>query len=115
MRELMRLRLWLAVLALALGLAPAASAAVLKQAFTGTVQTGDEAMLTVKVAPRARCTIKVVYDTVTSRARGLAAKTGGTITWRWRVGTNTHPGRWPVTVDCGKSGKLTVRLRVIKG
>ena len=106
----------LGLLALVIGalvvVAPA-SATVKRTVFTGSVEAGDEATLTVTVAPRARCTIKVVYDTVTSRANGLGAKTGTKITWRWRVGSNTHGGRWPVTVDCGKSGKLRVLLRVI--
>jgi hypothetical protein len=93
-------------------LAAPVGAAVKRVAFTGAVSAGDYASLTVSVAPKSRCTIKVVYDTVTSRAKGLGAKTGTKITWRWRVGTNTHPGRWPVTVDCGKAGKLAVRLRV---
>jgi hypothetical protein len=70
--------------------------------------------LTVKVTPRAKCSIKVVYDTVVSSAKGLGKKTGGTITWQWKVGSTTHAGRWPVTVDCGKSGKLSLRLRVLR-
>jgi hypothetical protein len=90
-----------------------ASASVKKEAFTASVNAGKYATLTVKVAPRARCTIKVVYDTTVSKASGLGPKTGTRLTWRWRVGTNTHSGRWPVTVDCGKSGKLALRLRVI--
>jgi hypothetical protein len=110
-------RMRLAVLAgsclMALVLVSSASAAVRKVSFTGTVNAGDQASLTVTVAPRARCTIRVVYDTVTSRARGLVAKTGTRITWQWRVGTNTNPGRWAVTVDCGRSGKLALRIRVL--
>jgi hypothetical protein len=90
-----------------------ASAAVKATKLPGTVTAGDYASLTVRVTPKARCTIKVVYDTVTSRAKGLAAKTGPTITWRWRVGSNTHAGRWPITIDCGKSGRLVLRIRVI--
>jgi hypothetical protein len=97
----------------ALAVAAPASAAVKRQAFTGTVSAGDYASLTVTVAPRAKCTIKVVYDTVTSRAKGLGAKTGTKLTWRWRVGADPHSGRWPVTVDCGKSGTLSLKLRVI--
>ncbi len=46
-------------------------------------------------------------------AKGLGPKTGGKITWRWRVGASTHPGRWPVIVRCGKSGTLRLRLRVL--
>lgn len=100
------------VMVVVLVFASPASASVKKVAFTGTVATSNYASLTVKVTPKSRCTIKVVYDTVTSRAKGLVAKTGITLTWRWKVGSNTHPGLWPVTVDCGKAGKLTVRLRV---
>jgi hypothetical protein len=101
------------LLGLALILAAPAGAAVKKISFTAVVSPNDHASLTVKVTPRARCSIKVVYDTVVSSAQGLRKKTGGTITWRWKVGSTTNPGRWPVTVDCGKSGKLTVRLRVL--
>ena len=84
-----------------------------KVTFTGVVSPNDYASLTVSVSPRAQCTIKVVYDTVVSKAKGLGPKTGTRITWRWKVGSNTNPGRWPVTVDCGRSGKLTLRLRVL--
>jgi hypothetical protein len=90
-----------------------ASAAVKATKLPGTVSAGDYASLTVKVSPKWRCTIKVVYDTVTSRAKGLGAKTGTLITWRWRVGTNTHSGRWPISIDCGKSGRLALRIRVV--
>jgi hypothetical protein len=88
------------------------SAAVRKISFTSSVSPGDEAALSVAVSPRARCTIKVVYDTTVSHALGLGAKTGSKITWRWKVGSSTHAGSWPVTVDCGKSGRLVLRLRV---
>lgn len=89
-----------------------AAGAVKRVSFTSVVSPNDYASLTVIVSPRARCNIKVVYDTVVSEAQGFGAKTGTRITWRWKVGSNTNAGRWPVTVDCGKSGKLTLRLRV---
>lgn len=99
--------------AVALVLVATASGTVRKVTFTGVVSPNDCASLTVSVSPRARCTIKVVYDTVVSKAKGLGPKTGTRLTWRWKVGSSTHAGRWPVTVDCGKSGKLIVRLRVL--
>ena len=108
----MRSGVALLLVGLSLLLAASAAAAVKRTAFTSVVPAGDDASLTVQVAPTSRCTIKVVYSTGPSRARGLGAKTGGKIIWRWRVGSNTKPGRWPVTVDCGKAGKLTVYLRV---
>ena len=100
--------------AVVLVLAAPASATVSKVTFTRVVSPNDYASLTVRVSPRARCTIKVVYDTVVSKAKGLGPKTGGQITWRWKVGSSTHAGRWPVVVDCGKSGKLSLRLRVLR-
>jgi len=103
----------LLVVLVGLVLVASAGAAVRKVTFTATVSPNDYASLTVTVAPKARCTIKVVYDTVTSKAKGLGAKSGTQITWRWKVGSATHAGRWPVTVDCGKSGKLALRLRVL--
>ena len=96
----------------ALLLAANGYAAVRKTAFTSVVSPNDYASLTVTVSPRARCSIKVVYDTTVSHAKGLGAKTGTRITWRWKVGSATHRGRWPVKVDCGKSGRLALTLRV---
>lgn len=93
--------------------AASALATARKVSFTATVSPNDYAVLTVAVSQRARCTITVVYDTVVSEAKGLGARTGTKITWRWKVGSSTHAGRWPVTVNCGKSGKLTLRLRVL--
>jgi micrococcal nuclease len=108
----MRLSLMLAIVA-ALVVVASAGAAVRKVTFTATVSPSDYASLTVNVSPKARCTIKVVYDTVTSKAKGLGPKSGTKLTWRWKIGSNTNPGRWPVTVDCGESGKLSLKLRVL--
>ncbi len=101
-----------AIAVAALLLAGGSPAAVKKVSFTASVSPSDQASLTVTVSPKARCTIEIVYDTTVSHAKGLGAKTGTKITWSWKVGSSTHAGRWPVTVDCGKSGKLALRLRV---
>jgi hypothetical protein len=90
----------------------AAAAAVRVTKRPGRVSTGDLASVTVTVSPRARCTIGVYYSTTASRAAGLGAKRGTTITWTWRVGSNTKPGTWPVKVDCGKSGKTQTSITV---
>jgi hypothetical protein len=102
----------LAVAAVAL-LAPAAAATVRVTKAPGRVPTGELATVTVAVKPRARCTIGVYYTTRMSEARGLGAKTGATITWRWQVGSNTIPGRFPVRIDCGNSGKAHTTIRVV--
>ena len=110
------MRLFVPLIALVVSLAVTSSAlgSVKRVAFTSIVSPNETASLTVSVTPRSRCTIKVVYDTTMSHARGLGLKTGGRIVWRWKVGSSTHPGRWPVTVDCGDAGKLSLRLRVTR-
>jgi hypothetical protein len=80
---------------------------VLRVSLTTPVRAGSYAQLTVKVTPPARCTIQV------SNKKGLGPKTGGRITWRWKVGSSTRPGRWPIVVRCGTSGSLRVTLRVL--
>jgi hypothetical protein len=89
----MRIALTVAVVAVVvLAVVATAGATVRKVSLTTPVRAGEDAALTVTVSPRARCTIEVIYDTVVSKAKGLGPKTGGKITWRWRVGTSTHPG-----------------------
>ena len=64
------------VVGLTLVLAASADATVKRTAFTSVVPAGQYASLTVQVAPRSRCTIKVVYSSGASHAAGLGAKTG---------------------------------------
>jgi hypothetical protein len=102
----------LTVCCLVLVAAGSAGASVRRVAFAGIVQQGHRASLTVSVSPRARCTITVLDGTTVVRARGLGAKTGTWLNWWWNVGSNARLGRWPVTVNCGRAGRLTLRLRV---
>ena len=95
---------------------------ITKVSFTSVVSRNDYATLKVNVRPRARCTITVGYLTGPSSTAGevllgkvlllgdLRAKTGGLITWRWKVGLFTKLGRWPVTVDCGSTARLYLRV-----
>ena len=101
-----------AVLATLVG-AQLADAAVRRTTFTADVRPGDEATLTAAVAPAARGSIAVMYDTTVSHARGLGAKSGSRLTWPWTVGTSTHAGRWPVGVNCGESRVLRLKLHVV--
>ena len=94
-------------------LASQASACVRVVKFTSRVNANETASLTVKVSPAAWCRITVTYDTVVSHAKGLGPKRGGEITWTWKVGSRTRPGKWPVVVDCGKGGKLRRFLGVL--
>jgi hypothetical protein len=78
--------------------------------FTSVVSRNDYATLKVNVRPRARCTIKVGYPS----APGLRAKTGGLITWRWKVDSNTKLGRWPLIVNCISGPNSLFTLRVVR-
>jgi hypothetical protein len=84
---------------------------VLRVALTTPVRAGSYAELTVRVTPPARCTIQVSYGAA-SQQKGLGPKTGGRITWRWKVGSNTRPGRWPIDIRCGTSGSLKLTIRI---
>jgi hypothetical protein len=99
------------VLALAAALAvPArASASVRLVAVTSPIDHGAYATLTVAVKPARSCSIVVYYKSGPSHARGLDAKrpnAAGRVTWSWKVGTNTTPGRWRIVVSCGAAGTL---------
>jgi len=97
-----------------LALAADSSATVTKVSLTATVRAGSYATLTVKVMPRARCTIKVVYGRAVAKTAGLGAKIGGRITWRWRVGASTPAGRSSIAVTCGKAGTLRLAFKVTR-
>ncbi len=112
------MRRWLAAVIVVFCLfgATAAQGAVRKVSLTSPVRAGGYASLAVRVAPRARCTIRVIYNTKTESkvlsADGLDPKTGGRITWRWRMPKDARPGRTPIDVSCGASGMLRAELLV---
>lgn len=85
-----------------------ASFRVKKLSLTSPIRPGKVASLTIRVSPRTRCKAQVPSAYKGAQAMPLAAKAGGTITWRWRVAA---PGRWPVVVRCEKSVlRLTIRV-----
>jgi hypothetical protein len=75
---------------------------------------GSYATLVASVSPNAACSIVVRYKSGPSRAQGLGSKrsAGGRVSWTWKVGTNTTPGRWPITVSCGAAGRLDTSFLV---
>jgi len=100
-----RLALLVALLACAASPAPA-DARVRQSSVTSPIAHGAYATLTVAVAPSAMCSITVHYKSGPSRARGLYPKRGSRISWTWKIGTRTTPGRWPIDVSCGAAGAL---------
>jgi len=98
-----------------LALLPAtASAKVRLVSVTSPAHPGSYATLTARVSPNARCSIAVHYKSGDSVAQGLYSKnsSGGRVSWTWMVGTRTTPGRWGITVSCGRAGTLNTSFRV---
>ncbi len=100
-----RLALSLALVAV-LALPAAASARVRLVSITSPISAGSYATLKVSVSKTATCSITVYYKSGPSEAQGLYPKRGKRISWTWKVGTRTTPGRWPITVRCGSAGRL---------
>jgi len=90
----------------ALAIPAAVSARVRLVSVTSPISHGSYATLTVSVTPTATCSPAVYYRSGRSRAAGLYPKRGARISWTWKVGTRTTPGRWPIIVSCGSSGSL---------
>jgi hypothetical protein len=68
---------------------------------TSPIAPGGRASLTIKTTPEAACTITVYYKSGPSQAQGLGPQTAagdGSVTWSWKVGTNTTPGTWRIVV-----------------
>lgn len=103
----MRIRFLVAcILAATLAFATTADATVSRVRITSPVSAGSYATLTVRVSRVATCSITVLYKSGPSSAAGLYPKRGTRISWTWKVGTRTTPGRWPIVVSCGSAGTL---------
>jgi len=66
----------------------------------------------VSLSRPATCSITVYYKSGPSSAAGLYPEQGRRISWTWKVGTRTTPGRWPITVSCGSAGSLHTSFAV---
>lgn len=58
------------------------------------------------------CSIKILYESGRSKAKGQLRNkkpAKGRVSWTWKVGTRTTPGRWKITVDCDKAGRGELR------
>ena len=81
---------------------------------TDTVPAGKKATVTVKGLPNTEYSITVTYSTSVSQASGLEAKTtdeNGLVSWTWRVGNNTKPGRYTVEIQ-SRTEKITLYFNV---
>ena len=106
------------VLLVVAGAARAVDVSVELLKLTTPVAPFRDATLEAKTVPGAACTIVVLYKSGPSRARGLVlrnANSRGVVSWTWRVGSSTTPGRWPVIVRCSMRddvGELRTLLEV---
>jgi hypothetical protein len=86
---------------------------------TSPVLHGNEARLTVKTAPKAKCRITVQYKSGPIKAQGLVPKPAdrqGQVSWTWHVGAKITPGSLPITVTCssgGQKGTLNTSVEVL--
>ena len=95
-----------AVVALLVVASPAAARVRLVRV-TSPTYPGAYATLTAQVSPTATCSITVYYKSGPSQAKGVQPlRRGGRVSWTWKVGTRTTPGRWPIVVSCGRAGTL---------
>lgn len=77
--------------------------AVKVTAHSKSVSRGGTASVAAKTIANADCGISVNYPAGPSSARGLEpakAPKSGSITWTWKVATNTPKGTWPIVVSC---------------
>jgi hypothetical protein len=92
-----------------------APALALTASVTSPVDAGSQAKVTAKTHASARCSIEVDYASGPSDAAGLGSKkanSSGSVSWVWKVGTNTTPGTWDIYVTCTWSGlEKTKHLR----
>ena len=110
------LRKLAALIVLALVLAAPVSASVRLVSVTSPAYPGSDATLVARVSSSSVvCSVTVYYKSGPSHAKGVQLRrrpVRGRVSWTWRVGTRTTPGRWPIVVRCGSAGTLRASFRV---
>jgi hypothetical protein len=85
---------------------------------TSPISRGNYATLVAHVTPSSvTCSIAVYYKSGKSTAAGLLPlrpAVAGRVSWTWKVGTRTTPGRWPIYVRCGTAGTLKTSFVVTR-
>lgn len=86
---------------------------------TSPVDNNSMATLTAKGKPNTVYHISVYYSTKESGAQGLENKTSdanGNVSWTWKVGGNTNPGKHKITVYAknDKNDTATIEFETVK-
>lgn len=71
---------------------------------TDSVKKGSKATLSVTGTPGVTYSIAVYYSSSVSTAKGLEPKSAdgdGNVTWSWRVGSRTKPGKHKIVISGG--------------
>lgn len=79
--------------------------------YTDNVESGSNAFVTIQGKPNTEYSIHVYYSTKESSADGLENKVAddnGFVTWEWRVGPNTNPGEYSITVKGGGTSNKVI-------
>ncbi len=96
---------------------PVTSKGTIKQiSLSNTVRQGENASITIQGQPNVVYSITVTYKSGPSKARELDQKKSGSdgkVSWVWKVGTKTTPGRYPITI-AGGGKTLTAYFNVTK-
>ena len=85
---------------------------------TASVRRNATASVTIATTRGASCAIDVEYSSGSATAKGLdpkKANSKGVITWKWKVGSNTTRGTWPITIYCDlgdRSGSVSTKFKV---
>lgn len=77
---------------------------------TSPIVRGQDAKITIKGKPDVEYTIKVIYKSGPSTAKGLEPKTcelNGLVTWSWKVSSRTTAGDWRIEIS-GGGASITV-------
>lgn len=83
---------------------------------TDRIQRGKKAKVTICGMPNTEYTIKVRYSSGYSKASGLDPKfsdENGVCSWTWRVGAQTKPGSYQITIMDG-SNRYEIPFKVIE-
>ena len=116
--QLLAFSLTVCLIGIQLGPARAADLLITLISVTSPAAPFSDATLAISTTPGANCSIVVYYKSRPSRAKGLVPKVGdgsGRVSWTWRVGSHTTPGRWPIVVKCEKGmdhGELRTAFEV---
>lgn len=79
---------------------------------TSPVIKGNDATLTIKTMPGAKCTIAVYYKSGISKTSGLedkVADSNGMVSWNWTVSTKTSSGTWNIVITADNEKETLIK------